>query len=49
MNHASAFAPMRPTVFASPVPAMPATTVANTSGAMIILMSRRKMSAITEK
>ena len=49
MNQPSALRPMRPTVFASPVPAMPATTVANTSGAMIILMSRRKMSARTEK
>jgi hypothetical protein len=31
------------------MPVMPATTVANTSGAMIILISRRKTSDRTEK
>ena len=49
MNHSSAFAPMRPTAPASPMPVMPATTVANTSGAMIILISRRKTSERIEK
>ena len=49
MNHSSALAPMRPTAFASPMPVMPATTVANTSGAMIILISRRKTSERIEK
>ena len=49
MNHPSALPPMRPTAFASPMPVMPATTVANTSGAMIILISRRKTSERIEK
>jgi hypothetical protein len=41
MNHASALPPTRPTVAMSPIFAMPTTSVENTSGAMIILMSRR--------
>ncbi len=49
MNHSSALPPMRPTALASPMPVMPATTVANTSGAMIILISRRKTSERIEK
>ena len=40
-----AFSPMRPIVFRSPVPAMPTTSVENSSGAMIILIMRRKASA----
>jgi hypothetical protein len=40
-----AFKPMRPDVFMSPVPAMPTTSVENSSGAMIILIMRRKTSA----
>ena len=49
MNQSSAFTPMRPTAAASPMVAMPATSVAKTSGAMIILMSRKKMSVTTLK
>ncbi|MNN53341.1 hypothetical protein D3C81_1680860 [compost metagenome] len=48
MNHASAFTPTRPTVLASPMWAMPMTSVEKTSGAMIILISRRKTSVMTE-
>jgi hypothetical protein len=33
---------MRPTTFTWPAPAMPATSVAKISGAMIILIKRRK-------
>ena len=36
---------MRPIAFRSPVPAMPTTSVENSSGAMIILIIRRKASA----
>ena len=43
-NQPTALAPMRPTVFESPMLARPATRVAKTSGAMIILIMRRKMS-----
>ena len=43
-NQPSALAPIRPTVFESPMPARPTTRVAKTSGAMIILIRRRKMS-----
>ena len=46
-NHPSALAPMRPTALESPVPAMPATMVLKTSGAMIILISRRNRSVTT--
>ena len=40
-----ALRPMRPIAFRSPVPAMPTTSVENSSGAMIILIMRRKTSA----
>src|SRR6266404_9709824 len=39
-----AFAPMRPTFFNAPAPAIPTTMVEKTSGAMIDLMRLRKMS-----
>ena len=48
-NQPTAFMPMRPTVRVSPVAAIPDTTVAKTSGAMIILIRRRKISARMEK
>ncbi len=41
MNQASERTPMRPKAATSPMCAMPATRVANTRGAMIILISRR--------
>ncbi|MND90790.1 hypothetical protein D3C80_828850 [compost metagenome] len=44
MNQVMVLTPMRPTEAASSMWAMPATRVVNTSGAMIILISRRKMS-----
>ena len=44
MNQPSVRAPMRPSAAVSPMCAMPVTRVANTSGAMIILIRRRKMS-----
>jgi hypothetical protein len=40
---------MRRTSLVPSIPARPDTSVANTSGAMIILMSRRKMSVMMEK
>ena len=43
-----ALAPMRPTALVSPICATPTTSVENTSGAMIILMRRRKMSVNSE-
>ncbi|MOA19026.1 hypothetical protein D3C78_1393780 [compost metagenome] len=43
-NQPIALAPMRPTVAESPMRAMPTTRVENTSGAMIILIRRRKTS-----
>jgi hypothetical protein len=43
-NHAMAFSPMRPIALVSPMCATPTTRVQNTSGAMIILIRRRKMS-----
>ena len=43
MNQPMALAPTRPTAAASSMCAMPATRVENTSGAMIILIRRRKM------
>ena len=49
MNQPSALAPTRPTVAASSMWAMPATRVANTRGAMIILISRRKTSVMIER
>ena len=48
MNHPSALTPTRPTVLASPMCAIPITSVENTSGAMIILISRRKTSVMIE-
>ncbi len=36
--------PTRPTLLVSPILAMPTVSVANTNGAMIILIRRRKMS-----
>ncbi|MCY1456377.1 hypothetical protein D9M71_735950 [compost metagenome] len=43
-NHSIERRPMRPTEAELPRLLMPATSVANTSGAMIILIMRRKMS-----
>ena len=40
-NQTIALSPMRPIAFRSPVPAMPTTSVENSSGAMIILIIRR--------
>ena len=40
-NHSSVRMPIRPTRSAEPMCAMPETSVENTSGAMIILISRR--------
>jgi hypothetical protein len=48
MNHPSALAKTRPTEDASPMCAIPTTSVEKTSGAISILMSRRKMSEISE-
>ena len=48
MNQVMAFAPMRPTALVSPICATPTTRVENTSGAMIILIRRRKMSVSSE-
>ncbi len=48
MNQTIALAPMRPTALVSPMWAMPTTRVENTRGAMIILISRRKMSVNSE-
>ena len=43
-NQSSALAPVRPTVFRSFMPAMPSTSVVNTTGAISILISRTKPS-----
>ena len=43
-KYRSVFAPIRPTFFMSPVPAMPWTMLPSTSGAIITLMRLRKMS-----
>jgi hypothetical protein len=48
MNHPIVLRPMRLIAFVSPMCAMPTTSVENTSGAMIILMRRRKMSVTSE-
>ena len=48
MNQPSALAKTRPTEDALPMCAMPTTRVENTSGAISILMSRRKMSETSE-
>ena len=49
MNQPIAFRPMRPIDSVSPMWAMPTTSIENTSGAMIILISRRNMSVMIEK
>ena len=49
MNQASARVPIRPTVRESPMVDMPAARVANTRGAMIILIMRRKISVSRPK
>ena len=46
MNHAMVLMPTRPMDAASSMCAMPATSVENTSGAMIILISRRNTSVM---
>ncbi|VTO18927.1 Uncharacterised protein [Brevundimonas vancanneytii] len=46
MNQVMVLTPIRPTEAASSMCAMPATRVVNTSGAMIILIKRRKTSVI---
>lgn len=43
-NQISALSPIRPNAFRSPALAMPTTTTQNTSGEMIVLMSRVKPS-----
>ena len=48
INHAKVFAPIRPTELMSPSFATPTTSVVNTSGATIILISLRNMSARRE-
>jgi hypothetical protein len=48
MNQPSALPKTRPTEAASPMCAMPTTSVENTSGAMIILMRRRNTSETIE-
>ncbi|KKJ07875.1 hypothetical protein XF14_07410 [Burkholderia gladioli] len=48
-NHSTVRRPIRPTSRPPSMPASPDTRVANTSGAMIILISRRKMSVRIEK
>lgn len=47
-NHAKVFPPIRPTELMSPSFATPTTSVVNTSGATIILISLRKISARSE-
>ena len=47
-NQPTARAPMRPTAEPVPMWAIPATSVASTSGAMIILISRRNTPVISE-
>ena len=48
MNQPIVFRPIRPMDAVSPMCATPTTSVENTSGAMIILMSRRKISVMSE-
>ena len=45
MNQPMVLAKMRPSLEPEPICAMPPTRVANTSGAMIILIRRRKITA----
>jgi hypothetical protein len=47
-NQPIVFKPIRPSALLSPMCAMPTTSVENTSGAIIILMRRRKMSVMSE-
>ena len=47
-NHSIALPPIRPTDFVSPICATPTTKVVKTSGAMIILIRRRKISVKSE-
>src|SRR5262249_29783648 len=47
-NQAMPLAPMRPTIFGSPMCATPITSVENTRGAMIIFISRKNISVISE-
>ena len=49
MNHPSVLMPTRPMLAESSMWAMPATRVENTSGAMIILISRRKTSVTIDR
>ena len=49
MNQPSVLTPTRPMAAESPIWAMPPTRVANTSGAMIILIRRRKMSVMMDR
>ena len=49
MNQPRVLIPTRPMEEASPIWAMPTTRVENTSGAMIIRISRRKMSVMMER
>ena len=48
MNQPIVLMPMRPSDLVSPMWAMPTTRVENTSGAIIILIRRRKTSVISE-
>ena len=48
MNQPMVLMPMRPSDLVSPMWAMPTTRVENTSGAMIILIRRRKTSVTSE-
>ncbi len=48
-NQAKVRRPTRPSAAVSPMCAMPTTSVENTSGAMIILIRRRKTSVTIEK
>jgi hypothetical protein len=48
-NHAIVRPPTRPSAVMSPICAIPTTSVENTSGAMIILISRRKIVVTIEK
>ena len=49
MNQPSALTPTRPSAAVSPICAMPTTRVEKTSGAMIILISRRKIVVMIER
>ena len=47
-NQSIALPPIRPTALVSPICATPTTRVVKTSGAMIILINRRKISVKSE-